>query len=183
FAGRGPVQVQAHQGEVVLVAHKDVRITSVEGRIRIQAKKKVVLIGGGSYTEWSAEGIRHGTAGSWQEHAAMHAQVGPMSRPVETRAFEAANLYQAHYVLRSQRDHAVLVHHPYKLTLPSGETWVGRTDDRGQTATAFTRNPDEVHLQALDTRPPQQEPWHLSGGDSPAIQADYRDDESTLPPI
>ncbi|WP_288404768.1 type VI secretion system Vgr family protein, partial [uncultured Pseudomonas sp.] len=31
IASRGPVQVQAHQGEVVLVAHKDVRITSVEG--------------------------------------------------------------------------------------------------------------------------------------------------------
>ncbi|KTT27412.1 hypothetical protein NS331_02080 [Pseudacidovorax intermedius] len=93
IASRGPVQVQAHQGEVVLVAHKDVRITSVEGRIRIQAKKKVVLIGGGSYTEWSAEGIRHGTAGSWQEHAAMHAQVGPMSRPVEGKDF-ARSEYQ-----------------------------------------------------------------------------------------
>ncbi|WP_295380429.1 type VI secretion system Vgr family protein [uncultured Pseudacidovorax sp.] len=87
IASRGPIQVQAHQGELVLLAHKDVRITSVEGRIRIQARKKVVVIGGGSYTEWSAQGIRHGTAGTWQEHAALHAQVGPMSRPVQSQDF------------------------------------------------------------------------------------------------
>ncbi|WP_304304707.1 type VI secretion system Vgr family protein [Pseudacidovorax intermedius] len=87
IASCGPIQVQAHQGELVLLAHKDVRITSVEGLIRIQARKKVVVIGGGSYTEWSAQGIRHGTAGTWQEHAALHAQVGPMSRPVQSQDF------------------------------------------------------------------------------------------------
>ena len=40
------------------------------------------VIGGGSYTEWSAQGITHGTAGSWQEHAAGHGQAGPASLPV-----------------------------------------------------------------------------------------------------
>ena len=43
----------------------------------IPTTARVVIIGGGSYTEWSAQGIVHGTAGTWQEHAAMHVQVGP----------------------------------------------------------------------------------------------------------
>ena len=30
---------------------------------------------------------KHGTAGSWQEHAALHAQVGPMRRPVNAPEF------------------------------------------------------------------------------------------------
>ena len=65
----------------MLLAHKDVRIRSIDGELHISARKKVVIVGGGSYTEWSAQGIVHGTAGTWQEHAALHAQVGPMQRP------------------------------------------------------------------------------------------------------
>ncbi|PIF76348.1 late control gene D protein (GPD) [Variovorax sp. 54] len=82
IASEDPVEIQAHRDELILVAHKDVVIKSVEGELHITAKKKVVIIGGGSYSEWSESGIKHGTAGTWQEHAALHAQVGPMSRPV-----------------------------------------------------------------------------------------------------
>ncbi|RIX79822.1 DUF2345 domain-containing protein [Acidovorax cavernicola] len=82
IASEDPIEIQAHRDELILVAHKDVVIKSVEGELHITAKKKVVIIGGGSYSEWSESGIQHGTAGTWQEHAALHAQVGPMSRQV-----------------------------------------------------------------------------------------------------
>jgi uncharacterized protein (DUF2345 family) len=81
IAAKGPIDIEAHADELVLLAHEDVRIRSIDGELHISARKKVVIIGGGSYTEWSAQGIVHGTAGTWQEHAAMHAQVGPMQRP------------------------------------------------------------------------------------------------------
>ncbi|RIX73251.1 DUF2345 domain-containing protein [Acidovorax cavernicola] len=87
IASEDPIEIQAHRDEVVLVAHKDVVIKSVEGELHIAAKKKVVIIGGGSYSEWSESGIQHGTAGTWQEHAALHAQVGPMSRPLSLPEF------------------------------------------------------------------------------------------------
>ena len=92
IASEDPIEVQAHQGETVLVAHKDVRITSIDGEIHVTARKKVVVIGGGSYSEWGPEGITHGTAGTWMEHAAMHAQVGPMSRPVPDITFPRSEL-------------------------------------------------------------------------------------------
>ncbi|TDK63451.1 DUF2345 domain-containing protein, partial [Sapientia aquatica] len=41
------------------------------------AKKKVVINGGGSFTEWSKDGITHGTNGYWLEHAAAHLMAGP----------------------------------------------------------------------------------------------------------
>ncbi|MDM0123408.1 DUF2345 domain-containing protein, partial [Variovorax arabinosiphilus] len=80
IASEDPVEIQAHQGETLLVAHKDVRITSIDGEIHVTAKKKVVVVGGGSYSEWGPDGITHGTAGTWMEHAAMHSRVGPMSQ-------------------------------------------------------------------------------------------------------
>ena len=96
IASEGPIEVQAHKDELVLVAHKDLVMKSVEGELHITASKKVVIIGGGSYTEWSALGIRHGTAGTWQEHAALHAQVGPASRPVPTVSFDTPNALPPH---------------------------------------------------------------------------------------
>ena len=99
IAGEGPVEVQAHKNEVTLVAHKDITIKSIEGELRIDARKKVVIIGGGSYSEWSASGITHGTAGTWLEHAALHAQVGPMSRPTDMPSFaQGAFVGQGHGV-------------------------------------------------------------------------------------
>jgi uncharacterized protein (DUF2345 family) len=92
IASEDPIEIQAHQGETVLVAHKDVRITSIDGEIHVTAKKKVVVIGGGSYSEWGPDGITHGTAGTWMEHAAMHSQVGPMSRPVPDITFPRSEL-------------------------------------------------------------------------------------------
>ena len=87
IASDDPIEIQAHKNEVVLIAHKDVRMVSVNGEIHVTARKKVVVIGGGSYSEWSATGITHGTAGTWLEHAALHAQVGPMQRAVEMPQF------------------------------------------------------------------------------------------------
>ncbi|TDK62807.1 DUF2345 domain-containing protein [Sapientia aquatica] len=51
--------------------------------IHITAKNNVLVNGGGSFTEWSANGIKSGTKGTWTEHAAAHTSLGPLSRPVE----------------------------------------------------------------------------------------------------
>ena len=53
-----------------------------EDTVYVIAKKKVVINGGTSFSEWSASGIKHGTPGTWIEHAAMHATPGPDQRPV-----------------------------------------------------------------------------------------------------
>lgn len=81
-AAAGKVQVQAQKDGIEVSALKGIEIVSVNGEVHITGRKKVVFIGGGSFTEWSADGITHGTAGSWQEHAAMHASKGPKSMPV-----------------------------------------------------------------------------------------------------
>jgi uncharacterized protein (DUF2345 family) len=71
---------------------KDITIKSIAGELHIHARKKVVIIGGGSYSEWSATGITHGTAGTWLEHAALHAQVGPMTQPLQLQDFPQPEL-------------------------------------------------------------------------------------------
>jgi type VI secretion system secreted protein VgrG len=59
-----------------------VRITSTTAEICISAPVKVVVNGGGSFTEWSNAGILHGTTGAWVEHAMSHVKAGPTSMPL-----------------------------------------------------------------------------------------------------
>ena len=82
IAGNGKVQIRADKDKIDLTAKKAVRITSTTSEIVISAPKKVVVNGGGSFTEWSDAGILHGTPGAWVEHAASHIKMGPASLPL-----------------------------------------------------------------------------------------------------
>ena len=87
LAGNDKVQIEAHKDKLDVMARQAVRITSTTGSILISAPKKVVFNGGGSFTEWSAAGIVHGTQGRWVEHAASHVKKGPRSLPMESQSF------------------------------------------------------------------------------------------------
>ncbi|RIX72552.1 DUF2345 domain-containing protein, partial [Acidovorax cavernicola] len=89
IAGNGKFQIEAHKDAMNLTAKKAVRITSTTSEIRITAPIKVVVNGGGSFTEWSSTGILHGTPGGWVEHAAAHLKVGQDSRPIPKPAFKS----------------------------------------------------------------------------------------------
>ena len=82
YASEGDIDIEAHSDAIDVTALKDVEIVSTEDTVYVIAKKKVVINGGTSFSEWSASGIKHGTPGTWIEHAAMHATPGPDQRPV-----------------------------------------------------------------------------------------------------
>ena len=93
------------------------------------------VIGGGSYTEWSAQGIKHGTAGSWQEHAAMHSQEGPLRRDVAMPSFTLPTVTPASSPM------GLFLHYPdltgvanasYRVVFNNGEVREGRLDAHGR---------------------------------------------------
>ena len=86
-AASGHVTIEAQNDAMLLEAAKDFNITSTADTIHITAKNKVLVNGGGSFTEWSANGIKSGTNGTWTEHAAAHTSLGPLSRPLELPEF------------------------------------------------------------------------------------------------
>ncbi|SFP40832.1 type VI secretion system secreted protein VgrG [Variovorax sp. OK605] len=81
FASEGDIRIEAQDDAIEATAMKDFDIVSTEDTVYITGKKKVTINGGTSFSEWSEGGIRHGTLGTWFEHAAMHATPGPDSRP------------------------------------------------------------------------------------------------------
>uniref|UniRef100_UPI0032B30908 DUF2345 domain-containing protein n=1 Tax=uncultured Aquincola sp. TaxID=886556 RepID=UPI0032B30908 len=96
------------------------KITATAQRVHIEAKEAVTVNGGGSATQWQADGITENTAGTWVAHAAAHGMPGPQSKVVL-----AAPLPGTH------ADVAAAVKRIYQV-LPRNELRVERVDATGQ---------------------------------------------------
>ncbi|WP_413704914.1 type VI secretion system Vgr family protein [Pseudomonas sp. Pseusp16] len=84
IANQGPVQIQAQNDKLELFARHGLDITSTEDEIRITAKKKILLNGGGSYFSLEQCGIESGTAGDYKVKAAHYEYSGPAKQVLET---------------------------------------------------------------------------------------------------
>jgi len=85
FASRGPVEIQAQNDTMRLLAKLGISIISTEDSIKVIAKKELLIGGGGSHTLYNAAGIKHTTEGLYIAHAADHGwpmkQALPMDLP------------------------------------------------------------------------------------------------------
>ncbi len=72
IANQGPVQVQAQNDLMSLLARKEISIVSTEDEIRILAKKKITLNGGGSYITLDANAIEAATLGDYRTRAGFY---------------------------------------------------------------------------------------------------------------
>ncbi|MEE9659081.1 type VI secretion system Vgr family protein [Enterobacter cloacae complex sp. CARB60] len=66
IANQGPVQVQAQSDLMALLARKEISIVSTEDEIRIIAKKRLTLNGGGSYITLDGNAIESATIGDYR---------------------------------------------------------------------------------------------------------------------
>ncbi|NUA32009.1 DUF2345 domain-containing protein, partial [Cupriavidus basilensis] len=171
FAVKGKIEIQAQSDDIEVIAQKVLRLISAQERIEITAKKEVLLNGGGSYIRINAEGIEHGTSGSWKAHANTHAMPGPKSLTPELPAFRPG--YRAQYVLQSDVDGQPVPSHPYQLKTASGRLITGVTNDEGETLEVVSAKPEDVALDIPKIEKLKQEPWYFAGGGSAQIGMDY----------
>ncbi|HBL4972679.1 type VI secretion system Vgr family protein [Enterobacter cloacae] len=69
IANQGPVQVQAQNDLMELLARKEISFVCTEDEIKILAKKKITLNGGGSYITLDANAIEFATLGDYRTRA------------------------------------------------------------------------------------------------------------------
>ena len=77
FAARGPIQVQAHDDRIELVAQKVIELISTTDWIRLKGKEGISLEAGGSTFKLTAGGFQFHTAGAHHVWAADHQTFGP----------------------------------------------------------------------------------------------------------
>ncbi|MFY7356569.1 type VI secretion system Vgr family protein [Enterobacter cloacae complex sp. IR5403] len=81
IANQGPVQVQAQNDLMALLARKEISIVSTEDEIRILAKKKITLNGGGSYITLDANAIEAATLGDYRTRAGFYDRQQKANKP------------------------------------------------------------------------------------------------------
>ena len=81
IANQGPVQVQAQNDLMELLARKELSIVSTEDEIRILAKKKITLNGGGSYITLDANAIEAATVGDYRTRAGFYDRQQKANKP------------------------------------------------------------------------------------------------------
>ncbi len=87
IANQGPVQVQAQNDLMELLARKEISIVSTEDEIKIIAKKRLTLNGGGSYIKIDASAIESATAGEYRTKAGHYGRKGGASEKVTLPVF------------------------------------------------------------------------------------------------
>ncbi|MCW4782289.1 type VI secretion system Vgr family protein [Enterobacter chuandaensis] len=82
ISAEGPVQVQAQNGAMHISAEQKLSILSMS-EILFAGKKRVTLIGGGSYLKIDPAGIEYGTTNTYTRYAKRTVTAGPATVPVE----------------------------------------------------------------------------------------------------
>jgi type VI secretion system secreted protein VgrG len=174
FAAKGKVEVQAHSDNIELTAQKTMKLLSTTEKIEVAAQQEVLLSSGGAYIRIKDGNIEIHAPGKVDLKGSQHSFAGPVNQPYPLPQFKPS--YQAQYVLQSQVDGSPMIHHAYELTLPSGRTVVGHTNDLGEAVRVYTPSAQDVKLRALEQDKVEVKPWKFAGGGQPDIRADYMDD-------
>ncbi|MBH2847119.1 DUF2345 domain-containing protein, partial [Serratia marcescens] len=87
IANQGPVKIQAQNDLMELLARKEISIVSTEDEIKIIAKKRLTLNGGGSYIRIDASAIESATAGEYRTKAGHYGRKGSASEKATLPVF------------------------------------------------------------------------------------------------
>ncbi len=111
------------------------KVTLKSNRIELAANETLVLNGGGSYIEFSKDGIVKGTTGAYTVHAADSAFTDPASRPLSPLPDpqRPQDHKAAHFVLADDAAGLRLPNQPYRITLDDGRVIEGTTNAHGET--------------------------------------------------
>ena len=131
IAAKGNMQVQAQDGEIAATAQKDVTITSVNGKVVIQAPKEILLAAGGGYIRIGKD-IEIHNPGKQSQKAAGFALNGPESMSPMLPSLPQGEIKPADLVVRHIYHDDEAVHGAkYIAAFADGSKRDGFTDAEG----------------------------------------------------
>jgi type VI secretion system secreted protein VgrG len=159
IANQGPVEMQAQNDLMALLARKEISIVSTEDEIKIIANKKLTLNGGGSYIRLDTNAIEQATLGDYRTRAGHYdrqtkAQNKPEMVPLPGAIMNAVNIALNFFDQNNQP----IAGAAYQIAFEGGQVLQGVLDDNGYTL--HKNVPDEdarVTYQLPEPLP--DEPW------------------------
>ena len=148
FANKGAISVQAQNDLMELLAQKSIVITSTEDEIKLTAKKKITLNGGGSYIRLDACGIEAGTPGEYNVKAGYYGRKPKAKLTPELMAFPVieSGEFNAKFLFTDD-DGLPYANTKYIACFSDGTQKEGITDENG-----YTENFNTDSKQTIDVR-------------------------------
>ena len=146
FAAKGKVEIQAQSDEMRLLADKNMTITSVNGRVTIEAKEELLLKCGGSYFRMSSTGIEDGTRGDRTFRSASFGRQGPASLGESMNAWTHAK-FNEHFSLRWPFDNNPIGSQKFSVVREDGSVIRGTASAEGKTDLQKSVSVDPLRLR------------------------------------
>lgn len=151
LAANGKVDVQAQQGEISLVSHDGMSISSVNGRVTVTAKEEILFVCGGSYLRITPSGIEDGTQGDRTIHSASYAKLGPQSVSAAIPALlNSGGAFNQAFVVNWSGTQIPASNAKYQLFSEGKLIAEGVTNEKGETSLAQSHVPLDAVLKLLD---------------------------------
>ncbi|WP_126285851.1 type VI secretion system Vgr family protein [Burkholderia stagnalis] len=151
LAANGKVDVQAQHGEMNLISHDGMSISSANGRVTITAKEEILFVCGGSYFRIMPSGIEDGTQGDRTIHSASYAKLGPQSVSTAVPALPGSGAtFDQAFVVNWSGTQIPASNAKYQLFSEGKLIAEGFTNEKGETSLAQSHVPQDAVLKLLD---------------------------------
>lgn len=132
IANQGPVQVQAQNDLMELMARKGISIISTEDEIKIIAKKKVTINGGGSYITLDGNAIEAATVGDFRTRAGHYDRQQKANLKMALAALPGEITGMVNLALNFfDQGNQPVADAAYTLTFEGGKVLQGQLDEKG----------------------------------------------------
>ncbi|QMI49245.1 type VI secretion system Vgr family protein [Burkholderia sp. MBR-1] len=134
FASRGRVDIQAQSDAMGLLARQDLVVTSVQGSVRIQGKREIVLESGGAFVRIADGNVTIGGPGDLiLKVITMQKQGASSLNDAIPEPPAPGGLYDEQFTLVDKHTGKIMPHMPYRIESGSGGVVHGVTDADGRT--------------------------------------------------
>ena len=153
IAAHGPLSLQAHTDALDILADQSVTVTSVNGRIDIKAKQKIVLHAGQSSITLEGANITFACPGKISIKGGVHGFKGGAGKAAELEGLPdtRVKLYDQAFVLENQETGGLLINHPYRIKRADGSYENGVTDLQGQTHLVSAADVEDVMIEIVES--------------------------------
>ncbi|VTP65642.1 Uncharacterized protein conserved in bacteria [Serratia rubidaea] len=173
-ASEGPLQIQAQNGAMHISAEQRLSLISASDML-FAGKKKVTLIGGGSYLKIEGGKIEYGTDTTYTRKVKRTHATVPVNIPVSFPLMGTSHIYSAVYQLRDEQGN-ILAGVPYHLKTASGQVATGYSDDEGWTVPVYTPEQEDVELHIVQSKPaPKETMWFIGDEDNQQLATELRE--------
>jgi type VI secretion system secreted protein VgrG len=146
IAAKGKVEIQAQSDEMDLKSDRNLRITSVNGRVTIEAREELLLKCGGSYLRMSSTGIEDGTRGDREFKSAAFSRQGPSSLAETVNTWKHV-AFDEEFTLKWPHSGEPLRNRSFSIIRDDGSVIRGATDSAGKTALQRSIFAEDVRLR------------------------------------